>query len=251
MPSIPFPNVPAFPGVPALTRPVSAVIAQTPVLAIGLGSLETILGNALQQAPQWGIFDQQGNQLGLGAIGPSSVLSVIESNALGGTTTLSTFCFEYGKEVRVSDFPVEGGSFATYNKVETPGNPTVTLALAGSEDDRTNFLTAIDNACTSTDLFNVITPEFQYINYTVERYTYSRRADRGATLLVVDISLKEVRAVTAAFSTATGPIQSPQNAAATPAVNGGIVQTATPEQSTLLQGVNKISSAGAAFFGTN
>ena len=32
--------------------------------------------------------------------------------------------------MRVSDFPIEAGSFASYNKVELPANPTVALALA-------------------------------------------------------------------------------------------------------------------------
>ena len=53
MPEIPFPNVPAYPGVPALIRPVSTAIASVPALAIALGAVETLLINALQQAPQW------------------------------------------------------------------------------------------------------------------------------------------------------------------------------------------------------
>jgi len=181
MPTIPFPNVPNYPGVPALTRPVSAAIASSPMLAIGIGTVANILIAALQQAPKWGIFDPDGNQLGITASGSNAVISVLSSQITGDTApVVSTFSFDFVKETRVSDFPVQGGHFADYNKVEMPANPLVTLILDGSEDDRTRFLTAIDAACVSPDLYSVVTPEITYANYTVERYTYSRRATKGA-----------------------------------------------------------------------
>jgi hypothetical protein len=179
MPTILFPNVPAYPGVPALTRPVSAAVASSPALAIGIGTVENILIDALQQAPQWGIFDSDGNQLGISS-STASIISAIASQVTGANSAVvSTFSFDFVKETRISDFPVEGGHYASYNKVETPANPVVTLILEGTEDDRTHFLTAIDAACVSTDLYSVVTPEITYANYAVERYTYSRRASRG------------------------------------------------------------------------
>jgi hypothetical protein len=75
------------------------------VIAIGLGTLQTILGSALQQAPRWEIFDSGGNQLGI-----------------------------------------------------------------------------------------------NYVNYSIERYRYARRASAGATLLIVEVSLKEIRQVTASYA---------------------------------------------------
>lgn len=241
MPSIPFPNVPAFPGVPALTRPISAAIARNVPLSIGIGTAENLLIQALQQTPRWGIFDADGNQLGVDANQTNPFVSVLVSQ-IGGNTepVLSTLGVEFAKETRVSDFPVEGGSFVTYNKVELPANPLVTLTLAGSEDDRTFFLNAIDAACKSTTPYNVVTPEVQYTNYTLESYRYQRRAERGARLLIVEISLKEIRSVSAAFTTAASPIVSPQNPAATPQSNNGMTQAATPDTSTLKSITNKL-----------
>jgi hypothetical protein len=241
MPSIPFPNVPAFPGVPALTRPISAGIARNVPLSIAIGTVENLLIQALQLTPRWGIFDAAGNQLGVDASGINPFLSVLVSQ-IGGDNSpvVSTLGVDYVKEMRVSDFPVEGGSFASYNKVELPANPLVTLTLAGSESDRTNFLNAIDAACKSTVGYNVVTPEVQYINYTLERYTYQRRASRGATLLIVDISLKEIRSVSAAFTTAAVPILNPQNPAATPQTNNGVTQPAASDTSTLRSLANKL-----------
>lgn len=241
MPTIQFPNVPAFPGVPALTRPISAAIASQPILAIGIGTVENLLIQALQQTPQWGIFDAQGNQLGIDADSSNAILSAVASQVTGATSpVLSTFSLDFLKETRVSDFPVEGGSFANYNKVRLPANPRVVLILDGSEDDRTNFLNAIDAACDSTNGYNVVTPTVTYTNYTIERYSYARRAARGATLLMVEVSLKEIRSVSAAFTTATGPIMNPQNSAATPQTNNGTTQAATPDTSMLRSVTNKL-----------
>jgi hypothetical protein len=244
--SIPFPNVPEYPGVPQLARPVGAAIASVPVLAIGIGTIANVLGGALQQAPRWGIWDQAGNQIGLNTTAKTGSLQAVE-NALKSLATgsspavLSTFGFDFTKEMRVSDFPVEGGSFASYNKVEMPANPVVTLAFAGTESERTTFLAAIDKVAISTQLCTVITPEAVYDNYTIDRYRYQRRAVRGATLLMVEVSLKQVRDVVASFSTAeVSPITNPQNPSATSAVNSGMTQPTPPPTSTLKSLANKL-----------
>jgi hypothetical protein len=234
MPLIQFPSVPSYPGVPLLIRPAQVAIAQNPVLAIGIGTVENILIGALQQAPLWGIFDSDGNQLGLSG-GGGSIIDALVGQVTGQTSAvLSTFSFDYTKETRVSSFPLERGGFANYNKVEIPGSPVVTLILDGNEDDRTRFLEAVDAACISTDLFSVVTPEITYANYTITRYNYSRRAQKGATLLMVDIVLEEIRTVSASFTAlSTASITNPQNAAATPQTNNGITQPSTPDTSTL------------------
>lgn len=242
MPTIPFPSVPAYPGVPALTRPISAGIARNVPLSIALGTVENLLIQALQQYPKWGIFDAAGNQLGIDASGINPLLSVLVSQ-IGGSTApvLSTLSVDYVKEMKSSSFPVEGGSFATYNKVELPANPVVTLTLDGTLADRTNFLSAIDGACKSTKGYNVLTPEVTYANYSLDRYSYGRRASRGATLLIVEVVLEEIRQVSATFTTATPtPIVNPQNPGATPQTNSGMTQPATPDTSTLRSIANKL-----------
>ncbi len=52
-------------------------------------------------------------------------------------------------------------------------------------------------------------------------------------MLVVEISLKEIRQVSAAYSTVQTPINAPQNPAATPQSNSGLVQSTAPQQSVL------------------
>ena len=151
--------------------------------------------------------------------------------ALGLTTTTSTNSIEYDKAMRVSDFPVERGGFASYNKIEMPATPVVSLCYDGNESARTSLLNAIDKAVKSTDLYSVVTPEVTYIGYTIERYNYQRRAERGTTLLIVELFLKEVRQVSAQYTTAT--IVAPQNPDETPSVTNGLTQPTAPAQSTL------------------
>jgi hypothetical protein len=249
MPLIPFPDVPDYPGVPQLLRPANAAIASVPVLSIAIGSLENILISALQQQSQWGIFDADGNQIGV-TDPDNSIVTAFTSQLTGARqTVLSTVTFDFTRETKVSDFPIAQGSFASYNKVQTPATPSVTLALAGSESDRANFLNALEVACISTDLYSVVTPEIQYVNYSIERYTYSRKADKGVTLLMVEISLKEIRQVSAAYTvTVNPPITNPQDASATSQTNNGLTQTTTPDNSTALNIANNARTFFSGLF---
>lgn len=221
---IPFPDVPNSPGVPPLPRLPSAAGAAK----MGLGLLEGLIWNILQVQTQWGIFDSSGNALG----NPANFTGLAGNalQALGISSTLSTGAVEYSKETRVSDFPVERGGFASYNKAESPAYPVVTMCYQANEADRAAFLIAIDTACKSTNLYNVVTPEVTYVNYTLERYNYQRRSSRGVTLLILEIHLKEIRQVSAAY---IQQINNPQNPGATPATDSGIVQPQTPNVSTL------------------
>jgi hypothetical protein len=247
---IPFPDVPDYPGVPALNRVTNSAIASSPVLSIALGSVQNILLGALQQPSQWGIFDEFGDQFGVAPDSQSTLQAItgaLLTQLVGGVpTVLSTYDFEYRRETRISDYIIEEGSFASYNKVMLPANPVVTLILQGSQGDGTYLLNALESACASTDLYSVVTPEYVYANYSIERFTYARKATRGVTLYIVEVSLKEIRQTTSAFS--NSPIVAPQNAAATPQVSNGVTQPAAPAASTALQLKNGISSALGSFF---
>lgn len=229
MPNIPFPDVPAYPGVPQIPRSVTA----SPVIALGVAPVLSVLANALQYPSPWGIYDSSGNLLGISDANPS-LSQILTNQILGGSPSAiqSTISFDFLKEFRISDFPVEAGSFASYNKVQMPENPVVTISLSGNESDRQTFLNAIDAASNSLDFYFVNTPESVFGPYSIERYTYTRRASKGATLLTVEISLKEIRQVSASFSQSS-PIVSPQTPSATAQVDTGITQTSTPNQSTL------------------
>lgn len=159
---------------------------------------------------------------------------------LTGTTTplytpqdsgseVSTFAFEFTRSQSISDFPLEqtvpgqGSPFASFNKIWQPGIPTVTFAVSGSFADLLGFLAALDNACESTNLYDVYTPDFHYLGYSIERYSYRRTANKGATMLMVDVSLKEILQVSPAYTNT--PINSPQSPSAAAQQNNGQIQS--------------------------
>jgi len=219
MPLIPFPDVPDVPGVPAVPRS-GAPVAQ--VITLSLGAAQAALSNASQVTPvRWGIYTTATGAL-LGQLGAPSK-----------PATLSTNKMDYTKETRVSDYPIENGGFASYNKVQLPGQPKITMVLDGTVDDRTAYLTAIDAAIASTEVYSVVTPEFTYSKCTLEKYAYGRSAEKGANLLVVEISLKEIRTVSASY---TNNSSTPASAAA-PALPNANSPNALPQSvSGLIQG---------------
>ena len=235
MPLIKFPSIPKLPGVPAIPRSPNF----PPLLRAGLGLVQGMLWRIFQVETRWGIFDSQGKPLGDPAKFTGLIGNALDAAGLG--STLSTNAVDYSKETRVSDFPIEGGAFASYNKVETAASPQVVLCMQGSEKNRRTFLEAIDKACKSTDLYSVVTPEVTYINYTVERYNYARHNSKGATLLIVEITLKEVRQVSALYTQSNkGQVDQPKEASATPQADNGKVQPQTPQPSTLKSIANKL-----------
>lgn len=234
---IPFPNVPKVPGVPAVPRSAKFPAAARVVLGLTQG----LLWRLFQVETRWGVFDKNGKALGDPAKFTGFVGAILDAAGVG--STLSTGGVDYSKETRVSDFPIEKGSFASYNKVEQPANPNVTLCLTGSEKNRRTFLEAIDKATKSTDLYSVVTPEVTYVDYSIERYSYSRRSSKGATLLIVELSLREIRQVSAQYTQSNkGQVDQPKEAGATPQADNGKVQAKTPEKSTLKSLADKLPS---------
>lgn len=230
MPTIPFPNVPDSPGVPPVPRAQGASLP--PIIRSVLSVAQGALWRAFQVNNRWGIFD---SSTGRALADPRLFGGAFAS--IGGPE-ISTNALVFSKEMRVSDFPVERGGFASYNKVETPANPIVTLCMSGTEGDRSAFLAALDTAVKSTALYDVVTPEGTYRKYSLERYSLERRSNKGATLLAVDIALREVREVSAQFTTAI--INKPQDEGSAPTVDNGKAQARTPDTSTLKGIANKL-----------
>jgi hypothetical protein len=200
MPLIPYPDVPKASGVPPVLRQAASIQNSIVNAVVPLAS-DAILILRYLKGPVWGIFTNDTNQP---VIVGDSVLAV-----------------EFRAEARISDYPVEQGSFASYNKVWTPYAIKLTFTQGGSNDDRQSFLNAVDLACKSTDLYRVATPELSYRDANVTHYDYRRSARDGATLLTVDVWLEEVR------QTATSTLSNTKDPSGAGRVNDGTIQ-ATP-----------------------
>lgn len=167
--------------------------------AVGL----TLLGNAANRlmdflfpAPNWGIYKKGTTQLAF------EVSSVVE--------------LDIGGESNVSDYPVEDGTFTTYNKVLMPNMFALRMTRDGSQAQRTAFLNWLNTNLGNFELFDVLCPERTYRNVTLKSYRISRTSAAGAAMVTADCIFQEIRQIPAAYTTAGIP--EPENQPATPTV---------------------------------
>lgn len=165
-----YPDVPNLPGVPPVFRSAANPLTAAP----GTGSTPLTRDAAMAVPPStaWGLYTDKGAL----ALQVDSIVAI-----------------EPNREFRISDYPVEQGGFASYNKVATPQELRVTVAKGGTNADRNAFLTVLDTLVVATGLYNVVTPDTAFVNFNLVRYDYRRNAGNGATLLIVELQMIEVR----------------------------------------------------------
>lgn len=210
--------VPNAPGVPPMVRVQQALDVVT-IIASDAAQLAHAFG-----PPKWGIFNQYGALL----LQADSIVAV-----------------DYRREYRISDYPVEQGGFGSYDKVQLPADVRVTMAVSGkgtvlsnlltggalgaiitgndnAANNRAQVLNTLEAAAATLDFVTVITPEQTYSGMNIVHHDYRREARQGATLITVDVWLREVRV------TATSAFTQTQSASgANPQANGN-VQASSP-----------------------
>lgn len=174
---IPYPSVPALPGVPALLRSAT-VPTKDQILKGGLSAISELLFGA----ESWGVFTQSGKR----AIEADSFLSI-----------------EYQNGSRISNAPQEKGTFSSYNKVANPYDCSVILAMGADKAARTGFLKKLEELNDSVELFSIVTPERTYTNATLETFNYKREASNGVTLIKAQLNFVQIR--NSAIATQTKP----------------------------------------------
>lgn len=236
MSGILYPNVPAYPGVPALARLAGANLP-LPVLEVA----DSLGINVI--TPAWGIFDQSNNLV----INATSFVKM-----------------ELGADSDVPTYPMEEGAFQNYNKVNLPYTLKVTVALSGAltianaasaitsgsitgaisgitgSTARTKFINAAAKAQSSTDLLNVVTPEITYTDMTITHQEFIRTARKGATLIMLDLWLSHINLSATSSTSNTASI----NGASSQNAGTNQTQSLTAQISSAVSAVkSKISSA--------
>ena len=154
-------------------------------------------------------YSKTGDPVNLGQ--KSSILDQILNGA--GTTALinqaltlnqnridSVLGLSVRKGSELSNYRLETGSFATYNKVEKPRIIPIRLVKTGTESDRQQFLMWLEFASKTTELFDVAVPEATYTNLTLVEYSTTRESRSGVTLIVADCVFQEVMQITFEYS---------------------------------------------------
>lgn len=212
-----YPDVPQAPGVPPVLRagnPLNVAVGVATVLASDAVQVVHALTDQ-----RWGLFSEDGQ-------GPD----------ITGDNVLAV---EVRQEQRISDYPLEQGSFASYNKVNDPIEIRVAftfggftnfgvlgslniLGSGGGDAARAAFLNSLDQAINTLGLYTVATREKSYPSLNVIHYDYRRTASNGATLLTVDVWCREVRII------ATSTYSNTKSTDGADPVNGGTVSAQDP-----------------------
>lgn len=201
IPKAAFPQIPALPGVPQLTR--SPLFPPPSVPTLGNNAPAGTLWRAGQSGPTWGIFLK--SKL---VLNPDSIVD-----------------FDHRNDWRVSDFPVQAGAFASYNKVANPFEISVKMTKGGTQAQRSAFLNQLDSIAGDLNLYTILTPERSYINVNITRYELSRRGVGGAFWFNdVEVFFRQIRTVAAQYTTTAAAMQNAQNADAQPPTNTGVIQ---------------------------
>lgn len=103
--------------------------------------------------------------------------------------------FSFSGESPVSSEPVEKGTFASYNKSNTPDEIKATLAATGDYAAQERVKAALMKLRNSTELVSLVTPTAEYKNFNLTKFDFTQAAGDGAGMLVAKLGFLEVRNV--------------------------------------------------------
>ncbi len=129
----------------------------------------------------------------------------------------SFFDIDVRNEGQALSYPIEDGSFANYNKVDSPLQIRVSLGFQGDETEFEYILERLDEYKKGSSILDVVTPSTIYSYMTLESYSYKRAKDGNAGMLTVELVLVEVRQVRVQVTT----ISNPRNSTSTSKENTG------------------------------
>jgi hypothetical protein len=167
--------------------------------------------------PQWGIYLDTGTtRVPVVGQGVNNILTIITGTGSGNFLEM-----DYRLAFNISDYPVEQGSFQSYNKVQRPYQVSVAVTAGGTEENRALLLSQVQAIIDTTNLYTVVMPEGGIVGLNPVGFTFSRRSDRGLGLLTIEIFFQQVRpAGDPTFSTtntaATTPNAAPTTGTVTP-----------------------------------
>jgi hypothetical protein len=141
---------------------------------------------------------------------PTPIYAVIASDTFFPLTIPSSWGeFSPRYETQTSDYPVEQGAFALYNKVRRPVVVRVTMIKTGSDLARFAWLAAIQQfeANNPLQLYTLISPQAVYVDYTITGLSYDTRRDKGSNLLYLEMQFQQVPLIASSTGQYTNPLE--------------------------------------------
>lgn len=103
-------------------------------------------------------------------------------------------------ENKIIQAPTEEGGFVAYNKVRTPLDIGLQVAISGSVSDLESAVSDLLALSSSTQLLSLITPEREYQSLNLTKLAWRRVSEEGTNVIYVDCGLAEVRQVTSEYT---------------------------------------------------
>lgn len=161
---------------------------------------------------------------------PSGVIALVVDTVLGVTVNASS---------KIASHPVQGGAFASYNKVQESDKITLKVARSANGNNakqlRKNFLEFLEKYKQGTDVYNIVTPHAVYKNMCLTAYNYRFESGGAVSMIVAELQLEEVREVKAEYTNqvAKNPdgspaINDPQSVNAASPQSGGMANPQPP-----------------------
>jgi hypothetical protein len=145
--------------------------------------------------------------------------------------TENVVAFDFGQQFDISDYPIEDGQFASYNKVYRPFDVTFRFSAGGDLLKRQALLDSIRAFVEDTNEYSVVTPDAVYLSVNLVGYRYRQSNNDGVGLIKVDVMARQVKnAVAAVF---TGSLSSPRNPSFASQINDGVSQAIGATQAQL------------------
>lgn len=212
-------------GVPAILGLTSGAVATADQYAALVAATTEAAAIAQLQSSydaltgyEWGIFNNTSST--------STVSALLSSLGLGQGEAIfpDALVLEMGyQSSRVSAVaPVENGSFMNYNKTANPDQFMIGLSFQGTSSQKNTQLNTLLALRDSVQLVSVRMPSWRRQNMNVVGVNFDRNTRMTADLLIVNVTLQEVRtyATTQILQTNTGTTATTEDQ--------GTMQTGTP-----------------------
>jgi hypothetical protein len=159
--------------------------------------------------------------------------TILDEGGRPGVKFTSFIDIDLSAEAKVLEYPIEEGSFASYNKTQQPTAIRVTLAAQGSNLELNDMLSKLKDYKEKAVKLSILTPSDFYEGYALEGFSYKRERTQNANMLAVELAFKEVREVKTQVTTQA--ISKPKNP-----TSAGKVDTGRTQSQSALDKIKKI-----------
>lgn len=116
--------------------------------------------------------------------------------------------FAYLQKNSIVQYPIEQGSFASYNKLNNPANIGVVLTKSGFNLNlgegvfsKEKFIDDLNSYSNGVKKVDIVTPSKTFLSYSIESMSFSNAIEEGSDILIVTLEIKEIRELVASQDT--------------------------------------------------